>query len=337
MAVWVIRGGKFGEREEQALERGILTIGFGILEDLAAMSSYEDVRGVVQRTRAEATPNQIGSYAGQIWNFVSKIQQGDLVVMPRKGNPGIAIGEMTGDYEFLGPDFHGRSVSWINTDVQRKELDQDLKNSIGSIATVFRPGTGDAEVRLRAYASGEPPPVGGPSNTEEPRVEFLGAESLFDLAELGNNRVMEYVERKFSGHSFAQLVAAVLRAQGYGVEVAPAGPDGGVDIVAGSGPMAFDPPRICVQVKSGMANIHDLRELSGVISNFGADYGLLVAWKGFEGSTESEARKSQYFNVRLWKAETFLELLFENYDRLPSAMKAELPLKQIWVLDEPSM
>ena len=75
-----------------------------------------------------------------------------------------------------------------------------------------------------------------------------------NLEEEANNRIRDYIGGRFHGHEFTRLVAAVLQAQGYAVEVAPPGPDGGVDIVAGSGSMGFDPPRICVQVKSGSTN-----------------------------------------------------------------------------------
>ena len=154
-----------------------------------------------------------------------------------------------------------------------------------------------------------------------------------------NNRIRDYVGSHFHGHEFTRLVAAVLQAQGYATEVAPPGPDGGVDIVAGSGPMGFDPPRICVQVKSGVqtTKVNVLRELEGTLNSFGADYGLLVSWGGFTGDTKSEARKSAYFNVRLWDSEAFLNALFDNYDRLPAGLKAELPLKQVWILDEPTL
>jgi predicted Mrr-cat superfamily restriction endonuclease len=39
MAVWVVRGGKHGEFEEEALERGMLTIGWSELrEDLSGVA-----------------------------------------------------------------------------------------------------------------------------------------------------------------------------------------------------------------------------------------------------------------------------------------------------------
>ncbi len=62
-----------------------------------------------------------------------------------------------------------------------------------------------------------------------------------------------------------------------------------------------------------------------------------MSWGGFTGDTRSEARKSSYFNVRLWDSQAFLNALFQNYDRLPAVLKAELPLKQVWILDEPPL
>lgn len=38
MTVWVVRGGRYGEREAEALDNGFLTIGFGLLGDLSVVS-----------------------------------------------------------------------------------------------------------------------------------------------------------------------------------------------------------------------------------------------------------------------------------------------------------
>ena len=341
MAVWVVRGGRFGEREEEALENCRLTIGFGIRENIESILDWDGLRNVVQEANPDATSNQIGNYTGQIWAFKNRIVSGDLVVMPRKGQPVIAIGEIRGEYVYRpeGSEFtHGREVHWINQEVPRSLLSQDLKNSIGSISTVFQPGAPDAESRLRHIAETGIPLAIHPREDaiiEEPDDEGI---SESNIAEMAGDQIRDYVGRNFRGHEFTRLVAEVLKSQGFGVEVAPPGPDGGVDIVAGSGPLAFDPPRICVQVKSGaqVVDVHVLRQLSGVLKHFGADYGLLVSWGGFNGAAKREARESTYFNMRLWDSETFLDLLYHSYDKLPSALKAELPLKQVWVLDEPT-
>ena len=283
--------------------------------------------------------NRIGQITGQLWNFRKSIEIGDLIVMPRKGQPTIAIGEIAGDYVFLAdrPEhFHRREVTWINKGVARSSLDLDVKGSISSIVTVFRPKAENAEERLRAIAKGLHLANGhdnkGLRDDEEAGLSV-------NLEEEANNRIRDYIGVQFHSHDFTRLVAAVLQAQGYAVEVAPPGPDGGVDIVAGSGAMGFDRPRICVQVKSGIqtTGASVLRELKGTLHSFGADYGLLVSWGGFTGERQREGRKSSYFNVRLWDSEAFLNALFKNYDRLPASLKAELPLKQAWLLDEPPL
>jgi len=127
-----------------------------------------------------------------------------------------------------------------------------------------------------------------------------------------------------------------LSGDGYTVFTSPPGADGGVDIIAGRGPMGFDPPRLCVQVKSseGPVAVNVLRELKGVMPTFGAQAGLLVSWGGYKDSVRSEARR-EYFQIRLWDAGDLVGALLANYDRLDEDLRAELPLKRIWVLVQP--
>ncbi len=158
MAVWVIRGGRNGEREEEALDNNVLTIGFGYADDLSKAKTLEDVAGEIQKFIPSATSNQIASWSRQLWSFKSRIEIGDLIVMPRKGQPFVAIGTMTEAYAFR-PDMqelcHGRVVEWINREVSRDILAQDLKRSLSADMTVFQPRASAAEDRLRAIASGQ--------------------------------------------------------------------------------------------------------------------------------------------------------------------------------------
>ena len=113
----------------------------------------------------------------------------------------------------------------------------------------------------------------------------------------------------------------------------PPGPDGGVDILAGRGPMGFDNPKLCVQVKSGVdsVNINPIRELQGIMKNFGAEQGLFVSWSGFKSSVYREAN-SLFFEIRLWDADDVVQSLMKNFDNLPEDIQAEIPLKRIWTL-----
>ncbi|MFL5386815.1 MAG: restriction endonuclease [Longimicrobiaceae bacterium] len=153
------------------------------------------------------------------------------------------------------------------------------------------------------------------------------------LIEQSRARIRSFITRRFRAAELERLVAALLEAQGYRTHRTPAGPDGGVDMIAGRGPMGFDPPRLCVQVKSGEkpADVRVVRELRGVMSQLKADHGLLVSWSGFTPHARKEARQV-YFQLRLWDGDDVLGALFEHYDRLPEDIRVELPLQRLWIL-----
>jgi hypothetical protein len=88
-----------------------------------------------------------------------------------------------------------------------------------------------------------------------------------------------------------------------------------------------------VQVKSQdtKLDVRVLRELSGVMSRFNADQGLLVGWGGFNQAVRAEAL-GDYFRMRLWDADDLVRAVETEYGNLPAAIRAEIPLKQVWAL-----
>lgn len=54
-----------------------------------------------------------------------------------------------------------------------------------------------------------------------------------DLAEIARDQIERRIASAFTGHDFTRLVAEILKAQGYLVNVSPPGADNGIDIVAG--------------------------------------------------------------------------------------------------------
>jgi len=207
-------------------------------------------------------------------------------------------------------------------------FDQDLLNSFNSLLTVSNPRAENAEERITAVIQGRERPTPGSGEEEEE-----AATGLQDLEENAIDQIREHIGRRFKGHDLSRLVFEILQAQGYQAQMSPAGPDGGMDIIAGRGPMGFDAPRLCVQVKSSDSpiDVNVLRSLQGVMGNFGAQQGLLVSWGGFKQSVVREARRL-YFEVRLWDAGKVVSALFENYDKLSEEIRTDLPLKRIWVL-----
>ena len=196
--------------------------------------------------------------------------------------------------------------------------------------TVCRIERNNAEDRIRAL-------VGKKLTDSTKSITVVEAPIVVDEApdfeQNARDQISSYISRKFAGHDFAHLVSSILLAQGYQVHESPAGPDGGVDIIAGRGPLGFDPPRLAVQVKSGTSpvDVKIIREMQGVMNNFGAEHALIVSWGGFNKVAFKEAARAP-FSMKLWDSEDVVRMLQTYYDQLPDDIKAELPLKRIWVL-----
>lgn len=144
---------------------------------------------------------------------------------------------------------------------------------------------------------------------------------------------LRLIDARFKGHGLATLVNAILRTQGYATHKSPEGADHGVDILAGTGPMGFGQPRICVQVKSGDTPVDrpTVDQLVGTMQHVGADHGLFVAWGGFKPTVTRELAQ-KYFRLRLWDQRELIEQILAHYSGLPEEIRAELPLKRIWTV-----
>ena len=155
MAVWVVRGGTGGELEEDFLTNGCVAIGYDLFDDLNNVLTKQDLKSLLQQARGESHAKSIPSWTGQIWDFKDSINIGDLVVMPGKQKPTIAIGEMVGDYVYhletpAAP--HRRVVRWISQGISRDLLDPDLQKSMNAPGTVYQCQCDRAEDRLRVIA-----------------------------------------------------------------------------------------------------------------------------------------------------------------------------------------
>ena len=335
MALWVVRAGRQGEHEEFCLSNNAAAIGWDRLPDLSKFDSQEKLRALYEDIYTDRTKAHVSNALGQLWNFLGRMNENDLVVFPLKTRSAIAVGRVEGPYKHCSnnPDGakHTRKVKWIRTDLPRNAFGQDLLASFGAFRTVSQVQCSEAEMRVQAILKcGADPQLGeegekktsGPSDAPE-----------IDIEQHALDQIRAFITAKFHGHEFTRLVAEVLRAQGYSTYVAMPGPDGGVDILAGRGPMGFDAPRLCVQVKSGRdpENVNTLRELQGVMKNFGAQQGLLVSWGGFKDTVYKEAR-TLFFDLRLWDADRFIQALLDSYDQLSDEIQAELPLKKVWAL-----
>jgi restriction system protein len=336
------RAGKYGEREQFALDNGRAVIGWPLLSDLADVADRDDL---IERLRAEypiAGEKLLTNNAAQLWAFVRRIEVGDLIALPLKTTPAIAIGRTMGPYKFE-PDNpadarHTRPVEWIRT-VPRSAVGQDLLYSLGAFLTVCEIKRNGAAGRFASIVeSGRDPGAASEIRASSLVVTDVDDEPfLVDVEQFATDRMRAFIAERFTGHDLARLVEAILQAQGFITFRAPPGADGGIDVLAGAGPLGMESPRLCVQVKSGDSpvDVKVVRELQGVMTKVDADQALLVAWAGLTKPAELEAR-AQFFRLRVWTADDVIDATTTVYDRLPDDLQAELPLKRIWTVVQDS-
>lgn len=335
MSLWLVRGGKFGQRDSLSLEQGMSCIGFDEVPDLSKTKDRDGIIEILRETNPDDKEARFRNRAAQLHAFVHRMKNGDHVALPLKSKPQIAIGKVTGPYKYrdeLGESCHTRKVEWLKTDIPRTRFGQDLLYSLGAFMTVCQIQRNNAEERVGAILEGKPDPGGFVDEFGEEGAE-VEAEPVTDVEQIALDQLLSHLEQRFKGHELSRLVEAILKAEGYETFLSPPGPDKGVDILAGGGTMGLDGAKLCVQVKSGQTpcDVTVFRSLIGTMQTFSAEQGLLVSWSGFNRAVEQEA-KTHFFTVRLWDASQLLEALFRNYEKLPEALRNELPLKRIWAL-----
>jgi restriction system protein len=344
---WVIRSGRSGERDEWALNNGVSGGGWWEIPDLTSATSRELVGHLVAQTFPKDSEGRIANYTGQLWALRGRIEVGDLLVMPLKTTKQIALGRVTGGYEYLAeePDPNKRHVvrvDWRRTDLPRTAVKQDLLFTLGSVLSVFSPSRGNAYRRLeRLLADGVDPGQSSAAVALQPGTEAQvqdlddvdAPEQQTDIEEAAYNQILARISEDFAGHDLATLITGLLEAQGLNCRQSPPGPDGGIDIVAGRGVLGLDDP-ILVQVKSGGAVGHPVvSQLQGVMASLGARQGLLVAWGGVTKPAR-DALKQNQLSVRVWEAADVVDGVLARYEQLDEDIKAKLPLKRVWMLAE---
>lgn len=351
MTAWIVRAGVAGERDAWALTRGVAGGGFHEVTDLSAAETREQVRNLVAAAFLNDQPGRINNFSGQMWALRHRIKPGDLIVLPLKTTKKLALGICTDGYVYRTDEDdqtrrHAITVNWKRTDVSRTAIKDDFLNTINGDMTIFEVSKNNAEKRLRSMLESGIDPgstlgaAGGSTTSGTTNTSDLVG-SIVDVAdptpaitlEALRDRIRAHLVENFGQHKLTHLIAEILRAQGYVCEVSPEGPDFGVDIIAGRGPLGLDSPTLVVEVKSeaGQVGAQVLNGLQGAIKTHRVDQGLLVAWGGL-AKPAREALRTERLTVRVWDAEDVLDHLFTVYDRLPDELRAQVPLKRVWIL-----
>jgi hypothetical protein len=205
-------------------------------------------------------------------------------------------------------------------------------NAVARLEHLLQYGTDPGNAKLigvtpKAAAAGSPGGTTVQADVDEPELAA-------DIEQVALDQITARIAEEFAGHGLATLVTAILSAEGFQCQQAPPGPDGGIDITAGRGPLGLDTPRLLAQVKSG-AQIGSpvVTQLHGLMTTHGAEQGLLVAWGGLSKPAR-DALRNQHLRVRVWEAADVVEAVLRTYDRLPEGIRTQLPLRRVWMLSD---
>lgn len=335
--LWIVRAGKQGDRELASIEQGRLLPGFLEVGDLSERKGRAAILEHLEQVMPAAGQNRLKNFAAQLNQFAHAIAVGDLVVMPRKMTNGVAIGEVTGNYAFdpADPYRHSRAVKWLEESTPRDAFKQDLRHSFGAFMTICEIKRNSAMDRVRAVLKTGVDPgslLGNQGKAPTPTDDEVEVEDYAtDIEDIASQQIISLIKSEFAGHALADLVAEILRIEGYTTKVSPPGADGGVDILAAGGTLGLGEDRICVQVKSGdgAANHDVVLRLIGSMSNTQARTGLLISIGGVNSAAQKEL-ENNFFKLRLWQMPDLLKALFGAYVDLSDETRTKLPLKQIW-------
>jgi restriction system protein len=153
MAIWIVRAGSRGEREDFALENNVAVAGWPRCPfDLAEAGTRQEMGDILLKAYPHESIHTRANWVGQLWRFVQEIEVGDLILIPLKQRRYVAVGEISSDYYYVkenNPGFrHLRRVRcW--KEIHRDDFDPDLWASFIVRVTVARAKCIDGEQRIR--------------------------------------------------------------------------------------------------------------------------------------------------------------------------------------------
>ena len=256
-----------------------------------------------------------GHGTSQVGQFLWEIDTGDVVVTPMKPPGRLLVGVVSSDYyREVTPDCpypHRRAVEWLDETVPRSSFSVPVQGVLRVPRTVFRVRPSDE--LLKACGLGAP---GGAEPAE--RVEKgLHALVLGRLLEL-------------DADEFEILVAELLTALSFEAEKTGRSGDGGVEgtlTVHG-----FSSVDLRVQAKRYKATSSigpkAVKEFRASVPD--KAHGAFVTTGGYTKKAREEAEREGFKRINLIDGRQLVDILAEEYDRLPQEVREKLGLR--WVL-----
>lgn len=348
-AMWGIRAGDLGQADSLFLQDNLLALGWSDMKDLSGLLNDRDAFKSEYEARHPGRKTvTIRSHGGQLYRFVHEMKIGDVVIYPSLVDRLFHIGTVAGNYSYdpaKNPEYpHHRSVTW-HKHLPRLDFTQGARYEAGAGTTLFS---------IRSYAmefngalQNQPPTsttnsgsgvATGVSSTSSSASAVVASDSsnpliADNIEQITRDYILQRLGQNLKGHPLAGFVAHLLEIMGFRTRVSPPGPDGGVDIIAHKDEFGLFPPIIKVQVKStgGAISNADVGFLNGILAT--TEHGLLITLGTFTSPARTAARGMS--KLRLIDGGEFADLVLQHYDALDPRYKGLMPLKKVYVPEEP--
>lgn len=327
--IWVIhmRRLRFEAELLQEVQNGFVAIGWKQL-DLRDLKTRDAIAAALKNLDG-LKEKAIIQYSSQLYRFAYMMKKGDLLVLPISGSQKIKIGVVADDHLYREENFdeeyvHQRKVEWLK-DADRTDYTQQARNSIGAFSSI---SLGSPTVLAETTVLLEGKHIQKIEEDEEASDDDPLANLEDLLAEKLDDHISAIIEDN-TGHKYAFIVAALLKAMGYVTEVAPPGKDGKRDIMAYPDELHLRDPMIRTEVKSSQypVSVEDVRSLNGALK--GNERGLFVARAGYTKDARDFARDIPH--LTLMDGEEIIKLILKYYDKLDTDTQNLIPLKQVWI------
>jgi restriction system protein len=328
LPIWMVRAGEGGTNVDIFLGSGIVGLQWREVGPIEAGRGDDEIEARFAKAYPDAKEGTRRVWASQVKRFLREFKVGDAVATYDREHRLYFLGSIAGNAEWRdGPICHVRKVHWTQQ-VARDVLSTTTRNSLGSIATLFRPPPAvTRELAAKAVPIGSTAPS-PPSPAEEQNGEDR-TEVVRDIEEKAN----QFLEDRIAAldwQEMQELVAAILRAMGYKTRVSKEGPDRGVDVFASPDGLGLQEPRIFVEVKhhpNTPMGAPEVRTFLG--GRKAADRCLYVSTGGFSKEARYEADRAT-IPLTLVTLPELRALLVDHYEALDPDARSLVPLKRFY-------
>ena len=310
-------GGRYAEAFRDG---GYAAIGWMPNEDLSGIA--RDDAATLSSAYDSSNPGEgklrRGHSISQINQFLWDIGTGDVIVTPMDPPERLLVGVVSSDYyREVTPNCpypHRRAVEWLDETVSRSSFSVPVQGVLRVPRTVFRVRPPDELLK----ACGLEAPESKPVERVEKGLHALVLERLLQL----------------DADEFEILVAELLTALGFEAEKTGRAGDGGVDVEGALHVHGFASVDLRVQVKrykvASNVGPKAIKEFRASVPD--KAQGAFVATSGYTEKARQEAEREGFKRIGLIDGGQLVDILAEEYDRLPQEMREKLGLRRALVV-----